>query len=353
MFFVSSTRLSIEFIMYTANAFKEHERNLRVSIYTIVVITTTWGPPLLGGVSSRGQTGFELQFTVLSCFLVLAVPSIALGVPETAYDRTYTLPRIDEGSESPYKASMCQGIRLDRIFDTINDYIVKMKPYSYTRGSADSVTLLQAPRAFIAPTTLILFFISFLSYSSLWAFSSSLSLLFHFAYTTTTIGVLMTGPWLLATATAAFFTLLPLFLLRLQPQFPALSTIPTQFNNKVITAAITAGSLLAFIGLLAFGLHTNAGIHSDKISSINLPVISFTLGLLATGAYVLDAISRPLIQMSTASTSSSNNQTVATRTANDMSAGVGCWRTLFAGILVIAVPSSISSPSSGAVLLSG
>lgn len=353
MFFVSSTRFFIDFIPYTANAFKEHERNLRVSIYTIVVITTTWGAPLLGGVSSRGQTGFELQFTILSCFLVLAVPAITLGVPETAYDRTYALPRIDEGSESPYKASMCQGIRRDRIFDTINNYIVKMKPYSYTRGSADSATLLQAPRAFIAPTTLILFFTSFLPYSSLWAFSSSLSLLFHSAYTTTTIGVLMTGPWLLATATTVIFTLLPLFLPRLQSQFPVFASIPIQFNNKVNTAAITAGPLLAFIGVLAFGLHTDAGINNEKISSINLSAISFTLGLLATGAYVLDAISRPLIQMSMASTSSSNNQTVATRTANDMAAGVGCWRTLFAGILVIAVPSSISCLSSGAVLSSG
>ncbi|KAK1783088.1 major facilitator superfamily domain-containing protein [Copromyces sp. CBS 386.78] len=332
--------------------FFEHERNLRVSIYTIVAITTTWGPPLLGGVSSRGQTGFELQFTILSCFFVLAVPTIALGVPETAYDRTYTLPQIDEGSESPYKASMCQGIRRDRIVDTINDYIVKMKPYSY-RGSANRVTLLQVPRAFVAPTTLILFFTSLLPYSSLWAFSSSLSLLFHSAYTTTIIGVLMMGPWLLATATAAILTLLPLFLSRLKSQFPVLSSIPTQFSNKVNTAAITAGSILAFIGVLAFGLHTDAGIHDGKILGTNLPAISFTLGLLAAGAYVLDAICRPLIRLSTASASSSDNHNIATRTANDMAAGVTCWRTLFAGILIIAVPSGISSPRSSEVMSSG
>ncbi|KAA8634727.1 hypothetical protein SMACR_00791 [Sordaria macrospora] len=333
--------------------FFEHERDLRVSIYTIVAITTTWGPPLLGGISSRGPTGFELQFTILSCFLVLAVPAIALGVPETAYDRNCTLPRIDEGSESPYKASMCQGIRRDRIIDTINDYIVKIKPYSY-RGSADMVTFLQAPRAFIAPTTLILFFTSLFPYSSLWAFSSSLSLLFHSTYTTTTIGVLVTGPWLLATATAALFTLLPLFLPRLQSQFPVLASIPTHFNNKLNTVAITAGSLLAFIGILAFGLHTDARIHDGEILTTNLSAISFALGLLAAGAYVLDAISRPLIRLSTASASSSNNHTVDTRTANDMATGVACWKTLFAGIFVIAVPSGISkSPRSSEVLSSG
>lgn len=325
------------------DAFKEHERNLRLSIYTVIVVTTTWGSPLLGGITSRGQTGFELQFTVLSCFFVLAVPAIALGVPETAYDRTNALPRIDEGGESPYKESMCQGISRDRILDAINDYIVKMKPYSYTSGSADSVTLLEAPRAFIAPTTLILFFTSFFSYSSLWALSSTLSLLFHSVYTTTTIGVLMTGPWLLATATATALALLPLFILRLQSRFPVLSSIPTQFNNKVITVAITAGSFLSFIGILTFGLHTNAGIDNGKISSTNLPAISFVLGLLAAGAHIFDAISRPLIGLSTAST----------RHENDMMAGAACWRTLFAGILVIAVPSGISSSSSGAALSSG
>ncbi|EDO65057.2 hypothetical protein GE21DRAFT_6435 [Neurospora crassa] len=323
--------------------FFEHERNLRLSIYTVIVVTTTWGPPLLGGITSRGQTGFELQFTVLSCFFVLAVPAIALGVPETAYDRTNALPRIDEGGESPYKESMCQGISRDRILDAINDYIVKMKPYSYTSGSADSVTLLEAPRAFIAPTTLILFFTSFFSYSSLWALSSTLSLLFHSVYTTTTIGVLMTGPWLLATATATALALLPLFIPRLQSRFPVLSSIPTQFNNKVITVAITAGSFLSFIGILTFGLHTNAGIDNGKISSTNLPEISFVLGLLAAGAYIFDAISRPLISLSTAST----------RHENDMMAGVACWRTLFAGILVIAGPSGISTSSSGAALSSG
>lgn len=354
VFFVSATRRFIEVTMYMTNAFKEHERNLRLSIYTIIVVTTTWGPPLLGGITSRGQTGFELQFTVLSCFFVLAVPAIALGVPETAYDRTDTLPRIDEGSESPYKESMCQGIRRDRILDAINDYIVKMKPYSYTSGAANSVTLLEAPRAFIAPTTVILFFTSLFPYSSLWAVSSTLSLLFHSVYTTTTIGVLMTGPWLLATVTATVLTLLPFFIPRLQLRFPVLSSLPTQFNNKVITAAITAGSFLSFIGILTFGLHTtNVGIDNGKILSVNLPAISFVLGLLAAGAYVFDAISRPLIRLSTASTSSPDNQTTATRHENDMAAGVACWRTLSAGILVIAVPSGISSSGSGAVLSSG
>ncbi|KAK3491901.1 major facilitator superfamily domain-containing protein [Neurospora crassa] len=323
--------------------FFEHERNLRLSIYTIIVVTTTWGPPLLGGITSRGQIGFELQFTVLSCFFVLAVPAIALGVPETAYDRTNTLPRIDEGSESPYKESMCQGISRDRILDAITDYIVKMKPYSYTSGSANSVTLLEAPRALIAPTTLILFFTSFFPYSSLWALSSTLSLLFHSVYTTTTIGVLMTGPWLLATSTAIVVALLPLFMPRLQSRFPVLSSIPTQFNNKVITVVITAGSFLSFIGILTFGLHTNVGIDNGKISGTNLPAISFVLGVLAAGAYIFDAVSRPLISLSTAST----------RHEYDMMAGVACWRTLFAGILVIAVPCGISSSSSGAALSSG
>ncbi|KAK3398335.1 hypothetical protein B0T20DRAFT_453112 [Sordaria brevicollis] len=330
--------------------FFEHERSLRVSIYTIVAITTTWGPPLLGGVTSRGPTGFELQFTILSCFLVLAVPAIALGVPETAYDRTYTLPRIDEASESPYKASMCQGIRRDRILDIITDYIVKMKPYSYTRGSADLVTLLQASRAFIAPTTLILLFMSFLPYSSLWALSSSLSLVLSPNHSSTTIGTLMTGPWLFATATAAIFTLLPLFLPQLQLQFPFLAFIPQQINKKITTAAITTGSLIAFIGILGFGLHIDAGIRSDKISdTLNLPALSFILGLLAAGSYIMDIVSRPLIR-SVTTASTSNNQKVATRNENenDMVAGVTCWKTLFAGILVIAVP-----PSSAASLSEG
>ncbi|KAK4169922.1 major facilitator superfamily domain-containing protein [Cladorrhinum sp. PSN259] len=338
----------------------EHERSLRTAIHSIVAISTTWGAPLLGGVASQGSTGFSLQFTILSAFFVLAIPAITLGVPETAFDRTLALalaqtPATATSSpSSKYNPSKSLPLAPRTIFsmEFLSDYIVKLKPYSYfppphSSSSSSSWTsksiLLQAPLALIAPTTLLLFVVSALPYSILWGFSSSLSLLFHplpFMLTPSSIGSLLLTPFLLSTLTVSASNFIRAY--------------QTRFSPKLHVASVALGSLLAFIGILTFGLHIDSCMSRPQDSSeaetvsvyalnylgqkVNFPAVSFVLGLLAAGVYVLDATVAPIIRVSTAFTSS--NLSVAVRNTGDMTAGVSCWRGLIAGICVIAVPNA-------------
>ena len=309
-------------------------------------MSTTWGPPLLGGVASDGPAGFGLQFTILSAFFVVAVPAITLGAPETVFDRAYTLaqtPATGFSSASKFKNSLPLAPRRLLSVEAFNNYIVKLKPYSY-RGSTDTATLLQAPRAFVAPTTTLLFLVSLLPYGALWGFSASLSLLFHplpFIRSAASIGTLSAGPWLLATTAVATFALLRWWQIR--------------FNPRAHMGAIAGGSVLAFIGILTFGLHVDACMTRPENddgtttiyainylgSNVNFPAVSFVLGLLAAGVYILDATVRPLIRSSTMFTSS--NLGVALRNTTDMTGGVSCWRSVFAGVFVMAVPNAVWS----------
>lgn len=340
----------------------EHQRHLRIAIHSIIAIATTWGGPLLGGVTSQGPTGFALQFTILSAFFVVAVPAITLGAPETAFDRAYTLAQTP-ATGTTYKTTLPLAPRPAAFsLEAFYDYIVKMKPHSYTspalaslRPGSTTTTLLQAPRAFIAPTTLLLVLVSLFPSASLWGLAGSLSLLFRplpFMLTESSIGALFTAPFLLSLAvTASFVLLLP----RFWPRGSFCNLSPRQHMS-----AVAAGTALSFVGILTFGLHIDAvmsrGSDPSFVSSdpealtttvfaldylgaqVSLPAISFVLGLLAAGACTLHATVGPLIKSSTAFTSS--NLGVAMRNTADMAGGVSCWRALFAGVFVIAAPNA-------------
>lgn len=318
----------------------DHERCRRVAIYSIVSVATTWGPPLLGGIASRSSTGFGLQFAILSAFFIVAVPLMALGAPETAFDRAYNMAQTPATGTS-YVKSLPLAPRRTFSLENLQDYITKLKPVVYTTEQRKITALLQVPRAFIAPTTLLLFLVSFLPAATLWGLSSSLSLLFSplpFNLPTTTLGLLTTGPFILATITTAAFALWPKY----HTTFTA---------TRTNTLALSAGSALAFISLLTIGIHlsscmTTTPDPSTSIfaldylgSKVSLPLISFLLGILATSTSIVDSTARPLIRRSTAFTSS--NLGVALRNTADMDAGVGVWRTLVAGIFVIAVPNAV------------
>ncbi|KAB5555092.1 major facilitator superfamily domain-containing protein [Coniochaeta sp. 2T2.1] len=318
----------------------EHERCRRVAVYSIVQVATTWGPPLLGGLASSTSTGFGLQFAVLSAFFLIAVPALALGAPETAFDRAYNMAQTPAtGSTTGYIKSLPLAPRTR--LDVVKDYIAKLKPLSYTSPQRNSATLLQVPRAFIAPTTILNSLVSFLPLCTLWGLSLSLPLLFApmpFNLSTTTLGLLTTGPFLLATAVTALFALWPKWHI----------TFTATRSNSI---ALSAGTALIFTGLLAFGLHLSScmtPVPMDQTmvyainylgSRVSFPLLSFLLGLVAAGAAVIDSASRPLIRRSTAFTSS--NLGVALRNTTHMDAGVGFWRTLMAGVFVIAVPNAV------------
>jgi hypothetical protein len=305
---------------------------------------------LIGGVVSQHQAGASLQFTILSAFFVVAVPAMALGAPETAYDRAFAIAPTPSTAASQFKTFIPPSPRRLFTLESLTDYIVKLKPYAY-RGPAHLRVLLQAPRASITPTTGLLVIVSFLPYSSLWGIASSLSLFFDplpFVLSPGTIGALMVSPFLLGTAAVAITAFLP----RWQP---------TKFTPKIHMLALATGSVLVFIGILTFGLHLDSAMtppatgtandnnnNDNNISvfalqylapRVNLPAISFLLGLLAAGSALLGATAAPLIAASAAFTGSS--LAVSTRSTADMSAAVACWRALLAGVFVVAVPNAV------------
>lgn len=315
---------------------QEHECATRVPIYSTVLVATTWGPPLIGGAASQTSSGFGLQFSILGAFFVLAIPAIVLGAPETAFDRPAVLPQTPITSNERSKVvSPTPSNTLTK--EAALDYLATMKPHSFT-GSFSHDILLQAPRAFVAPTTMLIFVVGLLPYGTLWGLTSSLSLLYAptlSVVSTGRLGALLTGPWLFSTAIVCVFALLPWW--------------QTRFTPKANMAALAGGTVLTFIGVLTFG-----GLHADgmtrgaasptSVSAAFFPVVSFLLGLLAAGAYVLDATARPLVRCSTQFTSSSLG--VALRNRADMEAGVGCWRALAVGIFVMALPGDVARPDS-------
>src|SRR6185436_17483840 len=115
------------------------------------------------------------------------------------------------------------------------------------------------------------------------------------------------------------------------------------------TASIATSTTAAFLGLLIFGLYAESRMTMDAIASssafavgsatISFPAISVLLGLVALSAYTLDATVRPLVLRSTNFTSS--NLAICLRNTVDMSSGVGIWRSLFAGVFVIAMPNAV------------
>lgn len=330
-----------------ADVFQDHERGFRIAIHSIVAIATTWGPPLIGGVASQGSVGFSLQPTILSAFFVVAVPAIALGAPETAFDRTFAFPETPSTATSQFKPLLPPTPLRLLSLETVTDYVVKLKPYAY-RGPANLTILLQAPRALITPTVVLLAIISFLPHASLWGLAGSLSLLFSplpFTLSPATIGALFLGPFLLSTAATALPALLPRW--------------QTHFTRKTHLLALAASTALAFTALLTFGLHLHDAMTPPTSTStpspttppispfapgylparVSLPALSFALALLAASSALLTATSLPLIRQSTAFTAPT--LPTATRTTADMAAVATCWRSLAAGVFVVGVPNAV------------
>ncbi|AEO55009.1 hypothetical protein MYCTH_2298337 [Thermothelomyces thermophilus ATCC 42464] len=337
----------------------DHERGLRVAIHSIVATTTVWGPPLIGGAASQGPSGFSLQPTILSAFFVVTVPAIALGVPETAYDRTPPYLQTPSTSNSEFKGSTPLTPRRVPLLEAIADYMVKLKPKAYS-SKADLRTLLQAPRAFITPTTTMLALVSLLPYGSLWGLTASLSLLFYplpFMLSPAVIGVIFLSPFLLSSAATAATAFLPAW--------------QNRFAPRMHMVAIAAASAIGLTGLLTFGLHLNKamtpppeaspsasgniptpeeqGSHTAIRTSVfalsylgpraNLPACSFALGLLAAAAALFHATAAPLIRASTSFTAA--NLAVATRITVDMTGGLAFWQALGAGIFVMGTPNAV------------
>ncbi|EHK18197.1 uncharacterized protein TRIVIDRAFT_57920 [Trichoderma virens Gv29-8] len=320
------------------DTFYEHERNIRVSLYTILTITTTWASPLLGGVISYRVGSFVAQYRILSALFAVALPMLALTAPETAFNRSKaaiaTTPVLSFAF--PWEPQQAH-IELSR--DSAIDYVKEMKPWSFT-GENTFSTSIQAPRALAAPTTTLVFIVTALPHCFLWGLVASLSLLLSpppFSLQPSIIGTLLTGPWILAILLVAGICYY--------------RSARQSFTRCVSSLMIAAGALLALMGLISFGLNVGSFMSWPSSSSnesqaplltpeasreLNLPLLSLQLGLLAAGASTLEATARPLLARSASFTASS--MATAQRSIGDMHSWVVILRNLLAGAFVLTVP---------------
>ncbi|KAF3766971.1 MFS general substrate transporter [Cryphonectria parasitica EP155] len=330
----------------------EHERATKIATYRTILTATTWGSPLIGAVVSQNKLGVKLQFEILAIFQVVSIPLLVFGAPETIYNRTAVTEKLTSTpgwSPSTGWASLGlksssrfqrlpawargRGMTADRVIQYIRE-VAPPKPYagSASTGVMKTTLLFQILRAVITPTAGLAFLASFLPFSLLWGLSSSLSGLFARSPSDllpTSVGLLLAFPFVLSSATVVVFSL-----------WPAWSQTGTVFRlQSTHLLALASGAMLSFIGILGFGLYVSS--HSGSPATANglrFPAVSFLLGLLAAGAYVLAAPTGPLINRSAQFTSP--NLRVSLRTIAEMDAAVTFWRTLFAGVFVIGIPAA-------------
>lgn len=300
--------------------------------------------------------GLALQFEILAIFQVISIPLIVLGAPETMYDRsspdTLTAgwtPRMGWASlglkSSTRYTSLPTWARGRHLtIDRMVQYVKSVsRPQSYSGtpdGRVSSTLLLQAPRALVSPTTLLAFSTSFLPNCLLWGFSFALSGLFApapYSLSPTTVGSLLTAPFILSTLVVALFSF-----------WPAWSKTYTAFGVRSTPLfQLSAGSILSYIGTLGFGLYvayhvsqeqTQVTDSPDTATKLSFPALSFILGLLAAGSSILDASTGPLIHRSAQFTSP--NLSTNMRNVEDMDAGVVFWRNLFSSIFIMGIPAA-------------
>ncbi|KAK7957160.1 uncharacterized protein PG986_006382 [Apiospora aurea] len=290
-----------------------HELEPRIIITNVISVATTWGAPLLGGVASAGSMGFAVQYQILNAFLAVGVLLVIFGAPETAFDQ------VAAGTSSNGQGQQPRFPAIELSPDGIKRYMDTMKPWSYeTRGTKLTLAL-QIPRATVSPTVCLLAVVTMLPQAALWSFASSLSMLFSvmpYMASPGAVGALMAGPALLAPGVIGVL---------------GSGYFLKRFTPKAHVGLIGVATVLVSAGFFGFGLYISGG--QSMLTSapkLNLPAVSILLALLAVGAVCLDSTARPMIQRSTAYTSS--NLAIGLRNTADMNGGLLCWRNLSVGL---------------------
>ncbi|KAH6685936.1 major facilitator superfamily domain-containing protein [Plectosphaerella plurivora] len=306
----------------------EHERRFRVAAHDVLCAISMWSPPIFGGLIERNSPRPEPQMTfeVLACFWAAALPLLVFAAPETAYDRWFSGSAGLPLAPSPLNIRRRSIGRFEVPVPTmagLRSCLRRVVPVSDFRGFTDSRTLLQGPRAFLAPTTLLLAALTTLPVGALWGLSHTLSPLFGRSLDTAQTGSLMAAPLTAIVITTGLFILWSRC--RTEADMP----------NRLLAAFLAVGASFCFVGILTFGIEVRVFRSGDA----SFPLLSVLLGLVAAGAYLLVSLSRPLIWRSARFTGS--NLHVCLRNVADMDAGVRCWRGFLTGVFVLAFASAM------------
>ncbi|KAK8091187.1 hypothetical protein PG994_000692 [Apiospora phragmitis] len=259
-----------------------------------------------------------ISYQILNAFLAIGVLLVIFGAPETAFDQ------VAAGAGSPLDMQRQQPkfSSSDLNLDGIKRYMNTMKPW--------------VPAPMVAPTVGLLFVVTLLPQAALWSFASSLSMFFSimpYMASTGAVGALLTGPALLAPGVIG-----------------ALGTgyFLKRFTPRVHVGLLGVATVLVSIGLLGFGLYVAGGQSQLRAavlgagsagSKLSFPAVSILLGLLAVGVTALESTARPMIQRSTAYTSS--NLAMGLRNTTAMNGGLVCWRNLVVGAFIAGIPNAI------------
>ena len=317
------------------DTFFEHELRVRLGIHHVVAVVSTWGFPLIDGAILAESRRFRMGFAGAAYFFqIVALLLLVLGAPETTYDRSFYV--INTPASAWSNKMLPLRPRGPISIENVREYLGEMKPWSYEGPLVDDAYLLQTPRALFTPTTALVTMTTLLPFGLFWGIASSLALVFTplpFDLDASSVTLLLTAPFLLATTVVGLTNLLPMSQRR--------------FSTKPYLAVLGTGSLLAFAGLLSLGIYAKTPTQplttADSFAArpgLSLPGISMLIGMVALGAYVLDAPSRSLVHRSARYTSRS--LAVRLRITADMSGAVAVWRSLIAGIFAMAVPAAAS-----------
>ncbi|KAG6101275.1 hypothetical protein E4U30_002523 [Claviceps sp. LM220 group G6] len=311
----------------------EHERNVPLTIYNIASITATWGAPLLVGLASNVH-GFTAAFRIINCLYGVAFPLLAFAAPESTFDRA-------NGATTSIPPPKSWRFRYREKALSVPEYFAQMKLFS-SQAPVTLSSLLQAPRALVAPTTWMLFLLTLVPFGALWGLTTTISIITTpapLALRVSLTGVLMTGPWSISLLCVGGISLYR----GLHGQ---------RSTRRVSCLLLAAGTALVLIGLLSYGLGIHSFMNSHPSSSgpifspiaakqISLPLLSLQLGILAGGSYTLDTTVRAFIARSASFTSSS--VAVGQRTSFDMLSGVTVLRSIAVGNFVLILPHFVTN----------
>ncbi|KAI0484827.1 hypothetical protein GGR56DRAFT_680602 [Xylariaceae sp. FL0804] len=369
----------------------KHERDIKIQILYVTSVAATWGSPLLGGVASSGRAGFDVQFDIIISFLlVVAIPLLVFGAPETTFDR----PRNDDyyssfssGRPTSSITSTSTGTgtgrspsssSLQRPRTTTNREALlgllregaRFWPYRAAYGGVDAALLAQAPRAAAAPSVLLLLAATALPHAALWGLAGTLARLMGALLSPADVGALMTGPFLFATAVAVA----GFFYFRggrrgggggQQKQQGVVGVGGLGLSRGARVAVLAAASALALVGVIGFGAYVGAPRPAGDVfyvAGLSLPAVSVLLGLVAAGSLGLDAAIRPVLAQAAVGAVQGGSSALdnekddeedkddaeaeaeaarAERVAADMHAGLAGARALAAGVFAVAVPAAV------------
>ncbi|KAG6085421.1 hypothetical protein E4U16_005392 [Claviceps sp. LM84 group G4] len=308
----------------------EHERNVPLTIYNIASITATWGAPLLVGLAPT-VNGFTTAFRLINCLYGVAIPLLAFAAPESTFDRA-------NGAITSIPPPKSWRFRYREKALSVPEYFAQMKSFS-SQSPMTISSLLQAPRALVAPTTWMLLLLTCVPFGALWGLTTTISIMTTPAPLSlrgSLTGVLMTGPWVIALLCVGGVSL-----------YRGLHEVRS--TRRVSCLLLAAGTALVLIGLLSYGLGIHGFMNSHPSSSgrspifsptaskqVSLPLLSLQLGILAGGSYTLDTTVRAFIARSASFTSPSI--VVDHRTSFDMLSGVIVLRSLATGVFVLILP---------------